>query len=60
MFIWMIYTFCDSFNGFYQFNNFEIQSIYVTGSWSNQLLNPTRLCNRSWSNLVHLSGQIRF
>ena len=46
MFIWMIYRFFDSFNGFYQFNNFEIQSSYVTGSWSNQLLDPIRLCNR--------------
>ena len=32
----------DSFNGFYQFNNSEI---YSSGSWSNQLLDPTRLCN---------------
>ena len=36
----------DSFNDFYQFNNFEIESGYVTDSWSNQLLVPILLCNR--------------
>ena len=36
----------DSFNGFYQFNNFEIQSDYMNGSWSNPLLDSIRLYNR--------------
>ena len=29
MFIWIVYKFFDSFNGFYQFNKFEIQSGYM-------------------------------
>ena len=63
MFIWIVYIYFYSFNGFYHFHNFEIQSGYVTGSWSNQLFDPTRLCSRfivepgSWSNPVQPSGR---
>ena len=59
MFIRMVYRFLIIFNGFYHFNNFEIQSGYVA-VWSNQLFDPTRLCNRFMVEPGSTIGSVRF
>ena len=47
-------------NDFYRFNNVEVQSDYITCSWSNQLLDPTRLYNWLMVESGSIIGSFRF